>query len=111
MASASSGPSISMRTVAPTDAVSSITATMLRALARLPFTDSDTVERNLDAMATMRAHARACKPSGLMTDTSLVCIGHLQRKDYTNMRRTEIPLGAALSCWSPILHDGSANVC
>jgi hypothetical protein len=69
-------PSISMRTVAPTDAVSSITATMLRALARLPLTDSDTLERNFDAMPTMRAQARACKPNGLTTDTSLVCMDH-----------------------------------
>jgi hypothetical protein len=76
-----------MRTFAPTDAVSSITATMLRALARLPFTDSDTVERNFDAMETMRAHARACRPNGLTTETTLVCMAHRNTNIYTDVRR------------------------
>ena len=38
IAATSSGPSVSSRTVVPTDAVSSITATILRALARRPLT-------------------------------------------------------------------------
>ena len=39
--------------MAPIDAVSSMTATMLRALARLPFTTNDTLERKRDAMPTI----------------------------------------------------------
>jgi hypothetical protein len=63
IARASSGPSASRRTTFPIDADSSITATMLRALARRPPAMSVTSQRKREAISTTLAHAQACKPS------------------------------------------------
>ena len=59
IAAISSGPSVSTTIVVPTAAASSITATMLCALARRTPLTSDTLHRKRDATWTMRAQARA----------------------------------------------------
>jgi hypothetical protein len=59
IASASSGPLVSILIVAPTLAASSITAMMLRALAHRPFHINEMLHRNCEATLTILAHARA----------------------------------------------------
>ena len=59
MASFSSGPLVSMVIVLPTPAVSSITATILRALALRPRTASHTLQLNREASCAILADGRA----------------------------------------------------
>ena len=59
MASFSSGPLVSMVIVLPAAAASSITATILRALALRPFTASHTAHLNLEARCAILADGRA----------------------------------------------------
>ena len=65
IATSSSGPLASMRTVTPIDAVRSITATMFLALMRRPFATREILHRQRSAMRTIRAHVSACSPRGL----------------------------------------------
>src|SRR5690349_20185281 len=74
-ASASSGPSVSTRMIAPGSAASSMMFMMLLALARMPSLMKITELRNLVAVSTIRAAGRAWMPESLITVSSLLTIG------------------------------------
>src|SRR5205814_8503926 len=59
---------------APTPAASGTGATVLGALARLPFHTRQTLQRNCDASSTTFAHARACSPRPLVNSTWPICM-------------------------------------
>ena len=69
IASLSSGPLVSIVIVLPTAAASSITATILRALALRPRTASHTLQLNLEASCTIFADGSAWIPRALVTLT------------------------------------------
>src|SRR5512135_3896229 len=70
-----------MRMVEPKAAASSITATMLLALARRAPLDSSTLEWNLEAAWTILAQARAWSPWRLLTTISRACMATIRSQD------------------------------